>query len=659
MVFSDSLCRMGEKSVVASQTLLSLVARLQRVMSVAQGRAMLLDYARKSCGARLALLFELDRERQMLVLVEHSGRHPHPSTFEPDKTVPEISLQGLFATALQHPGFLNIPDISRNPVSLPEERAFAWPRGRVLLYGLRQIQRQGVLVFCFSPSGARTAPSNEAEAELLICSSLLSAYLTRDEAHQPLRRVSISPSKKRQTTTRRTPRPRKVKTEREASEPLQFEDILQLLTALCELGLTARSEGERQALYTQLLDRLGTALQASAGYLWRYQADLREFLLQTESGEADPFARYITTQLNDLTNTLLASDEPPTYGLITLPELDERVLVWHTLRYHEQLLGALGLVLWQDPVLLVDQRLLLDAASDVVALVLLHDDQRATEQQKLLDQERERIAREMHDSVMQDVAHVTQKLDYIQRILEKQPQTALHEIDQARTLLNHSLRDLRYGISSLLPIPLAEQEFDEALKALLHEYSLNLPHLKITYDIENLALWPQTLQAPVYRFMQEALNNIRKHASASEVSIRIRHVAGLGVVQVSDNGRGFQPEQAHAHSAEGETADLHIGLASMEERVRQAGGILEIQSKPGEGTMLKARFPLTQSSAILTEREREVLRLLVDGLTNRAISERLSVSLETVKSHVHHIMQKMHVQDRTQAAVVATKQQWL
>ena len=74
---------------------------------------------------------------------------------------------------------------------------------------------------------------------------------------------------------------------------------------------------------------------------------------------------------------------------------------------------------------------------------------------------------------------------------------------------------------------------------------------------------------------------------------------------------------------------------------------------------LKVRFPLLPSSVTLTNREREVLELLVEGLTNRAISERLSVSLETVKSHVHHIVQKMHVKDRTQAAVIATRQQWL
>lgn len=645
---------------MASQTLLSLVARLQQVMSVAQGRAMLLDYARKSCGARLALLFELDHERQTLTLLEHSGRHPHPSSFSPESAPVEISLQGLFASALKQRGFVDVPDISRNPLILPEERAFAWPRGRVLLHALRQGQRQGVLVFCFSPAGARTTLDAQTEEELLICTSLLSAYLAAEEEFQPIRRLPPAPKTPRRA--KRSTRPRKVKTGQEdepleAGVPLQFEDLLQLLTELCELGLVTGTQTERQVMNERILRLLADALHAPAGYLWRYQPEMRAFFMQASLGksELDAYAEYVDAELNRLEETLSPSGQEQDYGLITLPERADYVLAWHTLRYHDQLLGALGLILRQEPLLLLDQRLLINAACDIIALIQVRYDQQISEQERLIEQERARIAHEMHDSVMQDVAHVTQKLDYIQRILEKRPQTALNEIDQARALLNRSLRDLRAGITSLLPIPLEEQEFDEALKALLHEYSLNLPHLKITYDIDNLALWPQALQAPIYRFMQEALNNIRKHASASEVSIRIRQVAGLGVVQVSDNGRGFVSEQAQGDAGGG----LRMGLSSMEERIRQAGGVLEIHSQPGEGTTLKARFPLTQSSAILTEREREVLRLLVDGLTNRAISERLSVSLETVKSHVHHIMQKMHVKDRTQAAVVATKQQWL
>jgi signal transduction histidine kinase/DNA-binding CsgD family transcriptional regulator len=657
---------------VASQTLLGLVVRLQQVMSIAQGRAMLLDYARKSCGARLALLFVLDRERQALTLLEQSGRRPASSSASLETSPVDLSLQGLFASALDQRGFLDIPDISRNPLSLPEERVWAWPRGRVLLHALRQGTRQGVLVFCFSPSGARSIPTADAQDELLICASLLSAYLGGEEEPPPIRKYT-EPSERARRQARRGTRAKTVKSSQEIlpeegpapetgpeeKPPMQFDEVLSLLIALCELGLTTGEQMDQLTLNQQILGLLSSALRSPAGYLWLYQPAQEAFLLQSTLGEPDAFAEYATTEMNRVASTFEQAGKEPAYGLITLPNSGERILVWQTLNYREQLLGALGMVLAQEPVLLLDQRLLLNAACDIVALLLLHYEQRRDAQRELIEQERSRIAREMHDSVMQDVAHVTQKLDYIQRILEKQPQVALNEIEQARELLDRSLRDLRNGISSLLPGPLEEQEFDEALKALLHEYSLNSPHIKITYDVDNLALWPQALQAPIYRFMQEALNNIRKHAAASEVSIRIRHVAGLGVVQVSDNGQGFVPEQVRKSLPEPLGTTLHMGLQTMEERIRQAGGALEIHSAPGEGTTLKARFPLTQSSAILTEREREVLRLMVEGLTNRAISERLSVSLETVKSHVHHIMQKMQVKDRTQAAVVATKQRWL
>lgn len=654
---------------MASQTLLSLVARLQQVMSVAQGRAILLDYARKSCGARLALLFVLDHERQALTLLEYSGRRPAASA---ESTPVDLSLQGLFASALNQRGFLNVPDIARNPLSLPEERTWAWPRGRVLLHALRQGSRQGVLVFCFSPSGARIVPSTEAQDELLICISLLSAYLGAEEERQPIRKYT-EPSKKTKRQTRRGTRSKTVKSEQEdkpeegpppdtgseENPPLQFDEVLSLLIALCELGLTTDAQMDQLTFNAQILSLLSSTLHSPAGYLWLYQPAQGIFLLQSVLGEPGTFAESATAEMNRLASTFQNANAEPAYGLITLPDSDGRALVWQTLNYREQLLGALGMVLSQEPVILLDQRLLLNAACDIVALLLLHYEQRRDEQRALIEQERSRIAREMHDSVMQDVAHVTQKLDYIQRILEKQPQIALNEIEQARELLDRSLRDLRYGISSLLPAPLEEQAFDEALKALLNEYSQSMPHLKITYEVDNLALWPQALQAPIYRFMQEALNNVRKHAAASEVKIRIHRVAGLGVIQISDDGQGFVPEQVRKSLPDPTGATLHMGLQTMEERLRQAGGTLEIHSAPGAGTTLKARFPLTQSSAILTEREREVLRLMVEGLTNRAISERLSVSLETVKSHVHHIMQKMHVKDRTQAAVVATKQRWL
>lgn len=656
---------MGERFVVASQTLLRLIVRLQQVMSVAQGRAMLLDYARRSCGARLALLFTLEQERQVLLLLEHCGRHPRPSSFSLETMPLELSLHGLFASVLRQKGFVDVPDISLDALTLPEERALAWPHGRVLLAALRQGQHQGVLAFCFGPAGSRLVAKSQIAEELLIATSLLSAYMGEEEHFRPVRNAS--------ETSARAQSPADASTDPETAQsvlagewdeadlaPLQFSEMMNSLVALSELGLMAGSRLSRRELDRQILRLLGSMWQAGAGFLWYYQPYEKSFLLRTAHGRADALVEQALSELTTLSPTLFATSDAPASGQLALPGLTGFMLVWHLLYSRDQPVGALGLLLPEEPALSPDQQQLLLMTCKIVALILVRYDQRLSEEQALVDEERGRIAREMHDGVMQDVAHVIQKLDHVQRILEKQPRTALSEVEQARNLLTRSLRDLRYSITTLLPVPLEKQRFDEALRALLHEYSLHTPHLKITCDMDNLALWPQALQAPVYRFMQEALNNIRKHASASEVRIRIYHTTGLGIVQVSDNGQGFVPGQIDATPSNYSLATMRMGLLTMEERIRQAGGVLNIRSTPGEGTTLSVRFTFAHlSSTRLTEREHEVLHLLVEGLTNRAISENLSISLETVKSHVHHIMQKMHVKDRTQAAVVAIKQQWL
>jgi signal transduction histidine kinase len=279
--------------------------------------------------------------------------------------------------------------------------------------------------------------------------------------------------------------------------------------------------------------------------------------------------------------------------------------------------------------------------------------------QEAIDQERNRIARDIHDGAAQQIAHVLHKLEFVQRILPKQPEVALREINRSTLILKESLNDLRHGIASLIPVELEKQEFVPALQALLDEHTHDTPFLKIRYEGDDLSLLPLSLEVVIFRFIQEALNNVRKHAHATEVIVRIRVLAHLLAVSVSDNGRGFHIKQVMNMNVEQGDAIQHLGLRTMRERIVQAGGNWEIQSKPGAGTKVKATFFLEMLPASLTHREREVLQLLAAGLTNRVIAEKLSVSVETVKSHVHHIMQKMHVNDRTQAAVEATKQRLL
>lgn len=300
---------------------------------------------------------------------------------------------------------------------------------------------------------------------------------------------------------------------------------------------------------------------------------------------------------------------------------------------------------------------IVDKASAVLPLPASYE----VQIQAAIDQERTRIARDIHDGAAQQIAHVLHKLEYVQRIVHKQPETAQRELNSTAIILKESLNDLRHGISSLIPVELEKQEFSSALQSLLDEHTHDEPRLKIRYEGNDLSLLPLSLEVAIFRFIQEALNNVRKHAQASVAIVRIHSHAHLLTATVSDNGRGYDGSyNAEAvTSAQRADATQHLGLRTMRSRVVQAGGNWEIQSKPGEGTTVKATFFMETPAVALTNREREVLQLLMQGLTNRAIAEQLSVSVETVKSHVHHIIQKMQVHDRTQAAVEATKQRLL
>jgi len=273
-----------------------------------------------------------------------------------------------------------------------------------------------------------------------------------------------------------------------------------------------------------------------------------------------------------------------------------------------------------------------------------------------VERERARIARDMHDGVVQQLAAVLQRLELARRILETRPDAARRQLDEAALLINESLIELRHVIASPIPLQLEEQGLTAALRKLAQETMRADPSLRVEVESTELGLLPVTLEAVIYRLAQESLANARKHAQATHVLMRLRLVHGLLMVEISDNGQGFVSEAAD-HMGAG--ADEHLGLRMMRSRVQQIGGTWEAQSKRGVGTTIKARFPLAMPlpAAALTNREREVLRLLTQGLTNRAIAEKLSVSAETVKSHLHHIMQKMQVHDRTQAAVTAARQQ--
>lgn len=628
----------GDTFVSASGALLKIIAQLQHQHSTAYGRRLLLDHARKSAGARLALLLRYDETSQQLLPVEQRGTLPRDASSRP------LPIHGLFGNALHTPNPRQFTDIADDPRSLPEERALTWRDGNVLLCQIGS--GQGVMVLCSGPKTSIDAISNEAEQELIICASLLASYLVDapgDTGAENLPDNRDTPSGtdgENQDTHKEPPSTSHLPLSLQHPSP----------ETVYEFWLLASSSLDEQTWYHDILRHISDSNEIDGGQLWLYRPSQARFSRVASIGEISE-ASLALISLHVEETAAQQQKKAVDYGIHIVSCAAKEMLVACPLVCAGQLVGAAAFTLHCQGELPVSQRLFLEEVCRAAAFLLHNRQMRLAERQAAIDQERGRIARDLHDSVAQSLAHLLHKLEYIQRIAGRQPQQAQRELDLARATLLESLKELRRGISSLLPAPLETQSFDDALGQLLDEFSSSEPGIMLTFDKGKRKRLPPSLEAPIYRLMQEALQNVRKHARATQVSTQIQEHAGLLVVQIHDNGVGFVVEQARSAGS--------VGLRSMQERVEQAGGRLEISSKPGAGTTIKARFPLHTSAAALTPREREVLRLLAEGATNRVIADELSVSAETIKSHVRNIMQKLHVKDRTQAAVIAARQQWV
>lgn len=211
---------------------------------------------------------------------------------------------------------------------------------------------------------------------------------------------------------------------------------------------------------------------------------------------------------------------------------------------------------------------------------MLTNQQLSVAVQDAVELERSRIACDLHDGVAQQLALALLKLEYLQHLLNTgSSQQALPELQKTASIIQGSLVELRHCITSSVPLQLTRYGLSVAMHNLLEEYRGE--GMQITYECDDPLDIPISLEVCIYRFMQEALNNIRKHAHATQVTIRVYSSAEALAITVQDNGCGL-PEQLHIQGA---------GLQIMHARVQSLGGSWQISSQPGQGTTLQVSFP--------------------------------------------------------------------
>jgi signal transduction histidine kinase len=207
-------------------------------------------------------------------------------------------------------------------------------------------------------------------------------------------------------------------------------------------------------------------------------------------------------------------------------------------------------------------------------------------------EERNRIAREIHDSLGHSLTALNLQLETGLKLWQSNPEKAKEFLTRAKALGSTALQEVRDSVSAMRSYrdssgvshnikPWQGESLEKAIIALLNDvkHSTDVAPLHIInleYSLDN------DISVPIYRIIQESLTNICKYAKASEIKLELFMMSGELHLQIQDNGVGFNPEQN----------TTGFGLQSMRDRAMALGGNLEIETSPGHGCMITVIIPL-------------------------------------------------------------------
>ncbi|MEJ2354066.1 MAG: sensor histidine kinase, partial [Anaerolineales bacterium] len=194
------------------------------------------------------------------------------------------------------------------------------------------------------------------------------------------------------------------------------------------------------------------------------------------------------------------------------------------------------------------------------------------------------IGMDLHDGIIQSIYGVGLALDLARVSVEDDPKMARMKIEQAIDGLNNSIRDIRSYILDLRPRQFRGEDLMVGLQKLVDEFSANASaKANLVGPKDGLVTLPTANATALFHICQEALANVAKHARATRTDIRLWATNNRVLLEVSDDGMGFDLRKMNA--------TLGHGLSNMQARVYKVGGDVEINSAPGEGTTVIAWVP--------------------------------------------------------------------
>ncbi len=190
-------------------------------------------------------------------------------------------------------------------------------------------------------------------------------------------------------------------------------------------------------------------------------------------------------------------------------------------------------------------------------------------------QERQRLAQNLHDAVNQSLFSAGLIAEVLPRLWEREPDEARQSLEDLRRLTRGAMAEMRALLAELRPTTLTDSELADLLRLLANAFTgrTNIP---VIFTADGEGILPSETQVAIYRICQEALNNIGKHANASQVEIDMQHRSEELELHIRDNGCGFIATELPPSG--------HYGLGMMHERAEAVGAKLNVTSQPGQGT---------------------------------------------------------------------------
>ena len=210
---------------------------------------------------------------------------------------------------------------------------------------------------------------------------------------------------------------------------------------------------------------------------------------------------------------------------------------------------------------------------------------------KIQEEERQRIARDLHDTSLQNLTHLIHKIELSSLFIDKDPLRAKLELSVISKNMKSIIDEIRNTIFNLRPMEFDDLGLEVALKRLVH-LIMEDTICNIDFDVEDVSCENNLVLMTLYRVVQESMNNIVKHSEATKIIFHGRKLDNKYCITIQDNGKGFTKEEAE------EKKKNHFGMSLMCERISIINGDVQVNSEPDIGTTVKITVPIDDDLVI-------------------------------------------------------------